>query len=61
MNLPLLLCALLVLAIVPTELHVFHGGGHGFGMRAIPHPIAGWPKLCEEWLRARKLIPNPSR
>lgn len=44
---------------VPTELHVFEGGGHGFGMRPIPHPIAGWPKLCEQWLRARKLIPNP--
>jgi acetyl esterase/lipase len=42
---------------VATELHVFSDGGHGFGMRPIPHPIAGWPKLCEQWLRARKLIP----
>ncbi|MCY3021768.1 MAG: alpha/beta hydrolase [Planctomycetota bacterium] len=46
-------------AKVPTELHVFEGGGHGFGMRPIPHPIAGWPGLCEQWLRTRKLIPNP--
>lgn len=43
---------------VPTELHVFATGGHGFGMRPIPHPIASWPKLCEQWLRAQRLIPD---
>ncbi|MGD0089727.1 MAG: alpha/beta hydrolase [Planctomycetota bacterium] len=44
-------------AKVPTELHVFNDGGHGFGMHTSAHPIAGWPKLCENWLRSRKLIP----
>jgi acetyl esterase/lipase len=45
-------------AKVPTELHVFTDGGHGFGMRPSPNAIAGWPQLCERWMRARKLIPN---
>jgi len=44
-------------AKVPTELHVFAGGGHGFGMLPSANPISGWPKLCEGWLRSRKLIP----
>jgi acetyl esterase/lipase len=44
-------------AKVPSELHIFASGGHGFGMRPIPHPVAGWPKLCEQWMRDQKLIP----
>ena len=44
-------------AKVPTELHVFAEGGHGFGMRTSAHAISGWPKLCEGWLRSQKLIP----
>jgi acetyl esterase/lipase len=44
-------------AKVPTELHVFAEGGHGFGMHTTAHPISGWPKLCEGWLRSQKLIP----
>ncbi|HEY3324115.1 MAG TPA: alpha/beta hydrolase [Planctomycetota bacterium] len=42
---------------VPTELHVFNDGGHGFGMLKKPAAVSGWPALCEGWLRARKLIP----
>jgi acetyl esterase/lipase len=44
-------------AKVPTELHVFTAGGHGFGMLPSANPISGWPKLCEAWLRSQKLIP----
>ena len=44
-------------AKVPTELHVFTDGGHGFGLRPSAHAISGWPRLCEQWLRATKLIP----
>jgi acetyl esterase/lipase len=46
-------------AKVPTELHVFADGGHGFGMRPSAHAIAGWPRLCEGWLRTMKFIPSP--
>jgi acetyl esterase/lipase len=38
---------------VPAELHVYASGGHGFGMRKIPHPVAQWPDRAADWLRAR--------
>ena len=28
---------------VPAELHLYATGGHGYGMRKIPHPCATWP------------------
>jgi acetyl esterase/lipase len=38
-------------AKVPTEMHLYAEGGHGFGMRPkdVPVPTA-WPKLAETWL-----------
>ncbi len=36
---------------VPTEVHMFSEGGHGYGLRETELPITGWPKLCEAWLR----------
>jgi acetyl esterase/lipase len=42
---------------VPAELHVYSAGGHGFGMRQGPLPANTWPKRCEQWLRAQKIIP----
>ena len=35
---------------LPTELHVYSRGGHGFGMRKTGHPIDGWPQRAAEWL-----------
>jgi len=36
---------------VPSELHVYDAGGHGFGMRPVEGlPVTLWPKRCEEWL-----------
>ncbi len=36
---------------VPSELHVFDSGGHGFGLREVPdQPITRWTKHCETWL-----------
>ena len=33
---------------VPTELHIFEEGGHGFGLRgAAGKPVAAWPSLFE--------------
>jgi acetyl esterase/lipase len=37
---------------VPAELHVFLKGGHGYGLRPSEDPVSGWPRLCEQWLRA---------
>jgi acetyl esterase/lipase len=36
---------------VPSELHVYDAGGHGFGMRPVANlPVTTWPNRCEEWL-----------
>jgi acetyl esterase/lipase len=42
---------------VPTELHIYAEGGHGFGLRQRDLPIMGWPKLVEIWLHTIKVLP----
>ncbi|EXU76578.1 alpha/beta hydrolase [Erwinia papayae] len=40
---------------VASELHFYEKGGHGFGIRNVADlPLASWPMLVNEWLRARK-------
>lgn len=41
---------------VPAELHVYDGGGHGFGLRQSEFPCHTWPARCAEWLAHRKLL-----
>ena len=37
---------------VAAELHVFRDGGHGFSLEHAPGlPVAGWPRLCEAWMK----------
>ena len=36
-------------AKIPTELHFFHKGGHGGGLRE-KHPFSEWTKSCQRWL-----------
>jgi len=37
-------------AKVPSELHIFDRGGHGFGMRGIAgKDVAAWPQLVQAW------------
>ena len=37
---------------IPTEMHVFEEGGHGFGLRfATGKPVASWPGLFETFAR----------
>jgi len=43
---------------VPAELHVFKGGGHGFGLRPSDDPCSGWPRLCEKWMRVQGILPS---
>ena len=42
---------------VSSELHVYAGGGHGFGMRASKLPVATWPDRLKEWMIDRKIVP----
>jgi acetyl esterase/lipase len=37
-------------AKVPTELHIYADGGHGYGLRRTALPITTWPLMVEAWL-----------
>ena len=37
---------------VPVELHIFHKGGHGYGIRPSANPVATWHHRCADWIRA---------
>lgn len=41
---------------VPTELHVYATGGHGFGVRTSPRPCSSWTARCIAWLRDQGLL-----
>jgi acetyl esterase/lipase len=41
---------------VPTEVHVFNEGGHGFGVRKWSKSVAIWPELFEGWLNDRGFL-----
>ena len=37
-------------AKIPTEMHIYAQGGHGFGLRRTEQPITHWTDLAEKWL-----------
>jgi len=37
---------------IPSELHVFQKGGHGYGMAGGKETQSSWPELCIKWLNA---------
>jgi len=41
----------LIKARIPSELHTFPTGGHGYGLRPSAYPVSGWKDLCRDWLR----------
>ncbi len=41
---------------VPAELHIYATGGHGFGMKKVPHPCASWPDRAGDWMKSRGLL-----
>jgi acetyl esterase/lipase len=41
---------------VPSEMHIYASGGHGFGIRESNLPVAGWPDQFMKWLKDRKLV-----
>lgn len=43
---------------VPVELHLYSGGGHGFGLRpGKDAPVEQWILRFDEWLKDRKFVP----
>jgi acetyl esterase/lipase len=42
---------------IPTEMHIYSYGGHGYGLRptAKPAPVMGWPERLKEWLAERNI------
>jgi acetyl esterase/lipase len=38
-------------AKIPTEMHIYAEGGHGFGLRRTEKPITHWTDLAERWFR----------
>lgn len=55
------LFAALKKAGVPSELHVYRTGGHGYGLRATDLPVTRWPNHAEDWLRGMKLKTGDGR
>lgn len=41
---------------VPSEMHVFEKGPHGFGLAPGNPVLSIWPTLCENWLRQLGLL-----
>jgi acetyl esterase/lipase len=43
---------------VPVEMHAFAQGGHGFGITKKKElPVASWPRLCADWMKAMEIVP----
>lgn len=36
---------------IPSELHFFPSGGHGYGLRPSDKDVSHWPELCGRWLK----------
>ena len=42
---------------VPSELHAYDAGGHGYGLRQVDNlPVTTWPSRCEDWLRRQRWV-----
>ena len=39
-------------ANVPSAVHLFPQGGHGYGLRRTEQPATAWPDLATEWMKA---------
>jgi acetyl esterase/lipase len=37
---------------IPSELHIFQKGGHGYGLAVGQATQSAWPELCLRWLKA---------
>lgn len=44
---------------VPTELHIYATGGHGYGMRDTGENVNTWPQRAADWLKQNQLLSRP--
>jgi len=45
---------------VPTELHLYPSGGHGYGLRRTYHLVTTWPDRVADWMRSQGWLRNPA-
>lgn len=43
--------------LIPSELHIYQFGGHGYGLGRSGNTESTWPDACHKWLEARGFIP----
>jgi acetyl esterase/lipase len=43
---------------IPVEMHVFEHGPHGTGLGGSDPQLSTWPRLLQEWMRHRGLLPT---
>jgi acetyl esterase/lipase len=43
-------------ARVPSELHIYPTGGHGYGLRRTEQLVTTWPERAAGWMRSRGLL-----
>jgi acetyl esterase/lipase len=48
-------------AKVPAELHIYAGGGHGYGLRRTALPVTTWPSVVETWMHTIHMLPEAAR
>jgi acetyl esterase/lipase len=54
---PMVLLRALKKSNVPSELHVYDAGGHGYGLRRVNEfPVTSWPDRLNEWMNRRGLL-----
>jgi acetyl esterase/lipase len=41
---------------IPSELHIYGSGNHGFGVRDNERLPSSWPQLCIKWLKSNGLL-----
>lgn len=43
---------------IPTEMHIYASGGHGFALKMTPNPlpVMSWPDRLKDWLAERKIV-----
>lgn len=45
---------------IPSSLHFYPSGGHGYGMEKRGQPTDKWPEAAEQWLAERGILPSPA-
>jgi acetyl esterase/lipase len=48
--------AALVREKIPSEIHIYSTGGHGYGVRPSANSVGAWPLRLEDWLRYTGMI-----